>query len=177
LSEVVTAHTADLDDETLAAARALMAGAFGDEFTDEDWDHGLGGIHALAWEGDELVAHASVVQRRMLYRERALRTGYVEAVAVRADRRRRGHGASVMEPLERIIRNAYELGALGATDDGAALYRGRGWLRWEGRLAALTPEGVTRTADEEGFVYVLPVAAELDLTGELTCDWRDGDVW
>jgi hypothetical protein len=24
---------------------------------------------------------------------------------------------------------------------------------------------------------VLPVAMELDLTGELTCDWRDGDVW
>jgi aminoglycoside 2'-N-acetyltransferase I len=177
LSEVRTAHTADLDDETLAAARALMAGAFGDEFTEEDWEHGLGGIHALAWDGDELIGHASVVQRRMLHRGRALRTGYVEAVAVRADRRRRGHGASVMEPLERIIRNAYELGALGATDDGAALYRARGWQRWEGPLSALTPSGIQRTPEEDGFIYVLPVGVELDLSGELTCDWRDGDVW
>jgi aminoglycoside 2'-N-acetyltransferase I len=176
VSEVQVAHTADLDPEVLRAASELMLGAF-DDFTQDDWEHGLGGIHALAWEDGELVGHASVVQRHMLHGGRALRTGYVEAVAVRADRRRRGHGAALMEPLERIIRNAYELGALGATDDGAALYRGRGWLRWTGRLSALTPAGVTRTADEEGYVYVLPVAPELDLSGELTCDWRDGDVW
>jgi aminoglycoside 2'-N-acetyltransferase I len=173
---VTVAHTAELDAATLTAARELMADAF-DDFTDEDWEHGLGGMHALAWVDGELVGHASVVQRRLLHGGRALRTGYVEAVAVRADRRRRGHGAALMEPLERIIRAAYELGALGATDDGAALYRGRGWVRWEGRLSALTPEGVQRTTEEEGYVYVLPVAAELDLAGELTCDWRDGDVW
>jgi aminoglycoside 2'-N-acetyltransferase I len=173
---VTVAHTAELDAATLTAARELMADAF-DDFTDEDWEHGLGGMHALAWVDGELVGHASVVQRRLLHGGRALRTGYVEAVAVRADRRRRGHGAALMEPLERIIRAAYELGALGATDDGAALYRGRGWVRWEGRLSALTSQGVQRTTEEEGFVYVLPVAAELDLAGELTCDWRDGDVW
>ena len=34
-----------------------------------------------------------------------------------------------------------------------------------------------RTAEEDGCIYVLPGAAELDLGGELTCDWRDGDVW
>ncbi len=176
MREVQIAHTADLEPATLANARGLMLGAF-DDFTEDDWDHGLGGMHALAYEDDDLVAHASVVQRRMLHGGRALRTGYVEAVAVRADRRRRGHGAAVMEPLERIIRNAYELGALGATDDGAALYTTRGWLRWEGRLSALTPSGVAHTPEEEGFVYVLPVDGPVDLTGELTCDWRDGDVW
>jgi aminoglycoside 2'-N-acetyltransferase I len=40
---------------------------------------------------------------------------------------------------------------------------------------------VRRTADDDGAVYVLPGAAPLepplDVTGELTCDWRDGDVW
>jgi len=176
VSEVQVAHTADLDPEVLQAASELMLGAF-DDFTPDDWEHGLGGIHALAWEDGELVGHASVVQRRMLHGGRALRAGYVEAVAVRADRRRRGHGAAVMEPLERIIRGAYELGALGATDDGAALYTTRGWLRWEGRLSAITPQGVQHTPEEEGYVYVLPVSAELDRSGELTCDWRDGDVW
>jgi aminoglycoside 2'-N-acetyltransferase I len=173
---VRTAHTAQLEPGVLAEARALVFAVF-DDADETGWRHALGGIHALAYEGGELVGHASVVQRRMLHGGRALRTGYVEAVAVRADRRRRGHGAALMEPLERIIRAAYELGALGATDDGAALYRGRGWVRWEGRLSALTPEGVQRTTEEEGFVYVLPVAAELDLAGELTSDWRDGDVW
>ena len=42
---------------------------------------------------------------------------------------------------------------------------------------ALTPQGIERTPEHDGAVYVLPVAARLDLSGELTCDWRDGDVW
>jgi aminoglycoside 2'-N-acetyltransferase I len=177
LSEVRTAHTADLDHETLAAARALMDDAFGGEFEEDDWRHALGGIHALVWDGDELVGHACVVQRRLLHGDAVLRAGYVEAVAVRADHRRRGHGGAMMEPLERVIRRAYDIGALGATDDGAALYVARGWERWEGRLSALTPTGIQRTEEEEGFVYVLPVATPLALAGELTCDWREGDVW
>jgi aminoglycoside 2'-N-acetyltransferase I len=145
--------------------------------TDEDWEHALGGVHALVWEGDELIAHGSVIQRRLLHGGRALRTGYVEGVAVRDDRRRRGHGAAVMEALERVVRGAYDLGALGATDEGAELYTGRGWQQWRGPLYALTPDGVTRTEEDDGGVYVLPVAVALDLSGELTCDWRDGDVW
>jgi aminoglycoside 2'-N-acetyltransferase I len=36
---------------------------------------------------------------------------------------------------------------------------------------------VTRTPDEDGSIYVLPGDADLDLDGELICDWRDGDLW
>jgi aminoglycoside 2'-N-acetyltransferase I len=96
---------------------------------------------------------------------------------VRADRRRRGHGAAVMDALERVVRGAYDLGALGATDEGAGLYTSRGWQQWRGPLYALTPDGVIRTEEDDGGVYVLPVTTALDLSGELTCDWRDGDVW
>jgi aminoglycoside 2'-N-acetyltransferase I len=177
MTDVRTAHTAELDAATLAKARALLDATFGEEMTDQDWDHALGGVHALVWDAGELVGHASVVQRRLLHRGRALRAGYVEGVAVRADRRRRGHGAAMMEALERVIRAAYELGALGATDEGAALYAARGWRRWRGRLSALTPAGIVRTPQEDGCIYVLPVAEPLDLSAELTCDWRDGDVW
>lgn len=45
---------------------------------DHDWDHALGGLHELAWEGFELVGHASVVGRRLLHAGRTLRVGYVE---------------------------------------------------------------------------------------------------
>src|SRR3712207_8893328 len=45
--------------------------------------------------------------------------GYVEGVAVRPDRRGRGHAAAVMSALERVVRSAYELGALGTTDEAA----------------------------------------------------------
>jgi aminoglycoside 2'-N-acetyltransferase I len=177
MGDVRTAHTADLDAATLAAARALLEDVFEGEFEDADWEHALGGIHALVWEDGEIVAHASVIQRRLLHGGRALRTGYVEGVGVRADRRRRGYGAAVMAPLERVIRGAYDLGALGATDEAVPLYEGRGWRRWEGQLSALTPDGTVRTPDEHGAVFVLPGSAALDLTAPLTCDWRDGDVW
>ena len=177
VSQLIVAHTADLDAGTLAAARALLDAVFDPEMTDEDWEHALGGIHAVVVEDGEIIGHASVVQRRMLHGGHAWRTGYVEGVGVRADRRGRGHGTAMMAALERVVRSAYDLGALGSTDEAAAFYLARGWVRWEGPCFAFTPDGVVRTADEEGFVFVLPASAQLDPAGALTCDWRDGDVW
>jgi aminoglycoside 2'-N-acetyltransferase I len=164
------AHTAEVGAEALNAARALLDEVFGEEMTDHDWDHALGGVHALVWEDGRLIGHASVVQRRLLHAGRALRTGYVEGVAVRADRRRRGHADAMMDALERLIRAAYELGALGASELGARLYEARGWRAWKGATWALTPHGVVRTAEEDGDIYVLENSVALDIAGELTCD-------
>ncbi|MEU5213609.1 GNAT family N-acetyltransferase [Streptomyces sp. NPDC020742] len=171
------AHTADLDPATRRAARALLYDVF-DDMTTEDWEHALGGLHALIHEDGELIGHASVVQRRLLHGGRALRCGYVEGVGVRADRRGRGHGAALMDALERVIHDGYDLGGLGASDEAAAFYAARGWELWRGASWALTPDGLRRTADEDGCIYVLPTpAVPLTLDADLTCDWRDGDVW
>jgi aminoglycoside 2'-N-acetyltransferase I len=89
--------------------------------------------------------------------------------------RGRGYGGALMGALERVIRGAYDLGALGATDEAIPLYEGHGWRRWDGPLFALTPAGRMRTPDEDGAVYVL--GEGLDVSAELTCDWRDGDLW
>lgn len=177
VAELRKAHTADLDSATLHAARTLLDEVFEGDMTDHDWDHTLGGVHALVWEGAELVGHASVIQRRLLHKGRALRAGYVEGVGVRANWRGRGHGTAMMDALEHVIRRAYDLGALGASDEGARFYMARGWQLWQGPSSALTPSGVERTEDEDGCIYVLPVSVPLDLNGELTCDWRNGDVW
>jgi aminoglycoside 2'-N-acetyltransferase I len=174
---VRVAHTADLDTATREAVRAMLVEVFEGDFAPDDWEHALGGMHALAWEGDEVVGHGSLVQRRLLHGGRALRAGYVEGVGVRADRRGRGIGDALMEPLERLLRGAFDLGGLGATDVGARLYGRRGWVCWRGPTSALTPSGVVRTEDADGAIYVFPVGVPLDLDGELTCDWRDGDVW
>jgi aminoglycoside 2'-N-acetyltransferase I len=173
----VTVHTADLGADDVRAIRALLLDAFAGDIAESDVEHALGGMHALVREDGELVAHGSVVMRRVLHRGRALRCGYVEGVAVRADRRRRGHGSAVMAALERVIRGAYDLGALGASDAGAALYSSRGWLRWRGTTSVLAPDGIRRTPDDDGVVHVLPVAVELDLDSDIACDWRDGEVW
>jgi len=176
MTRLSTSHTADLDAPTLQAARALLYDVF-DDMTEDDWDHALGGVHALLWDGTELIGHASVIQRRLLHGDRALRAGYVEGVGVRADHRGRGHGSALMSALERVVRNAYDLGALGATDEAVHFYAARGWRLWQGPSSALTPSGIKRTRDDDGAIYVLPVTVPLDLSGELTCDWRDGDVW
>jgi len=177
MAEVRVVHTADIDAATLTAARLLLDHAFGEGFTDDDWDHALGGIHALVWDSGELVGHAALVQRRLLHCGRALRAGYVEGVGVRVNQRRRGHAAAMMAALERVVRGAYDLCALSASEAGAGFYAARGWQRWQGPTSALTPGGVERTEEEDGSIYVLPVAVPLDLAGALTCDWRDGDVW
>jgi aminoglycoside 2'-N-acetyltransferase I len=172
-----TAHTADLTPAELRAARDLLDDAFDGDFSDEDWEHGLGGIHVLVYDERGLAAHGSVIQRRVLHRGRSLRVGYVEAVGVRADARRTGLGGRVMAELERIVEGAYGLGALSASEQGAALYTARGWQVWPGRICVLGPDGVVRLPEEEGTTFVRPASAgPLDPAHELVFDWRDGDV-
>jgi aminoglycoside 2'-N-acetyltransferase I len=60
---------------------------------------------------------------------------------------------------------------------GRPLYVARGWVPWQGVTSALSPDGPVRTPDDDGMIFVLPVVAELDTAAELTCDWREGDVW
>lgn len=128
----------------------------------------------LAYEEDELIGHAAVIQRRLVNDGVTLRAGYVEGVAVRADRRRRGVAGTLMAEIEGIIERAYDLGTLGASDDGLPFYLGRGWRTWEGPLSVLTPGGVVHTPEEQGGILVYGT----DRSGSLLCaDFRDGDVW
>ncbi len=175
-AHVELAHTAQLEDTALAEIRELLGAAF-NNFNEEGWEHALGGMHVLLREDGRLLAHGAVVMRRLLHDGRTLRTGYVEAVAVRAAHRRQGLGGRVMEVIEQVIRGAYDLGALSASAAGAPLYAARGWRRWRGRTWALSPDGIVRTADDDDSVHVFDTSVPLDLGGELTCDWRDGELW
>ena len=170
-------HTSRLDRDVLTRSRDLLDLVFDGEMSDADWEHSLGGMHAIAWRADVLVGHASVVQRRVVHGGRALRTGYVEGVGVHPAWQRQGAGGQMMAALEQIVNRAYDLGALGATDEAVSLYEHRGWRKWLGPTSAMTPTGLVRTIDEDVAVFVLAGSHPLDLHGELTCDWRDGDVW
>lgn len=176
---VRVAHTSALDAKELQAARELLLAAFVDEeLSEHDWEHALGGLHVMVTSQSTLVGHAAVVQRRLLHQGEALRTGYVEGVAVHPDWRRYGLGSRLLEQVEGIITRAYEVGALGSTEAGRPLYRGRGWRTWEGEVSALTPEGLVPTQDAASYVHVFEVPGrELDFRGELTCDYRLGDLW
>lgn len=169
---VTVRHTAQLAADDLAAARDLCDASF-DEFGDTDWDHAVGGMHALTYAEGRLVAHGSLVLRRLLVGGRWLRCGYVEAVAVHPDHRRQGLGDRVMAALEELA-PAYDLLALCSSRQGRALYESRGWSLWLGPTSALTPDGVRATPDEDS-IYVL--GSGLDLEASITCDWREGDLW
>jgi aminoglycoside 2'-N-acetyltransferase I len=175
VAELRTAHTWELSAETLSTTRAFLEQVFDDNWFEHDWDHTIGGIHAMVWENDQLVAHAAVVQRRITYGGQALRAGYVESVGVHPDHRRRGHGNAVMSAVETVIRGAYELGALSASEQAAPMYAARGWQGWQGPSFAYTPNGTLRVEDED--IFVLPVTVELDPRGPITCDWRGGEFW
>jgi len=170
-------HTSDLDNETREDARQMVIEAFAGEFTDADWEHSLGGMHALIGYHGALIGHAAVVQRRLIYHDTPLRCGYVEAVAVRADCRGQGLARALLDAVEQVVRGAYQLGALSSSDAGRHLYGSRGWIPWRGQTSVLAPGGVTRTPDDDRSLFVLPITVDLDDTAEITCDWREGDVW
>ncbi|WP_232677965.1 GNAT family N-acetyltransferase [Nocardioides sp. R-C-SC26] len=173
------APTARLGTQPLLEVRKLLERAF-DEFGEEDWDHTLGGLHALVRLDGVLVAHGAVVMRRVLVDGRTLRCGYVESVAVCPTRQRRGLGGRVMEALESLA-EGYDLLALSASDAGAALYRQRGWRLWRGPSSSMTPQGLVATPEDDGGIYVLAgrphQRSRLDLDAPIACDWREGDVW
>jgi aminoglycoside 2'-N-acetyltransferase I len=74
----------------LAAIRDLLDAAFGQEdeerFSDDDWDHALGGTHFVLEQDGLVVAHASVVERELHVDGRPVRTGHVGAVETAPDR-------------------------------------------------------------------------------------------
>jgi aminoglycoside 2'-N-acetyltransferase I len=169
--------TGELTRPQLDALRRLLDAAFEEGFSDEDWDHAMGGLHAVVLEGDLVLSHAAVVPRVLVADGRPWRTGYVEAVATALDHRRRGHASGVMQEAGDIVRRGYELGALSTGVTG--FYARLGWELWRGPTFTSAPAGLHPTPDEDGTVMILRTSASqaLDVDGPLACDWRAGDVW
>ena len=92
--------------------------------------------------GGEVVAHASVVERELHAGARALRTGYVEAVATAPDRQGSGFGSLLMAE-SRLDQGRFDLGALGTGRQ--RFYERQGWLIWAGPTFVRTREGAPDT--------------------------------
>jgi aminoglycoside 2'-N-acetyltransferase I len=172
--------TGDLTPAEVSELRALLWAAFppGEEgFTEDDWEHALGGTHFLVEDDGAILAHASVVARELQVAGRAVRTGYVEAVATAPSSQGRGLGTIVMRAVNEHIRDGFDLGALGTGSHG--FYERLGWETWRGPTSVRSDHGERRTPDEDGFVLVLrtPTSPALDITAPISCEWRPGDVW
>jgi aminoglycoside 2'-N-acetyltransferase I len=164
----------------VATLRALFVAAFPepDDFSDDDWQHSLGGIHVLGEEAGRIVSHASVVPRTIEIGGVPKRVGYVEAVATWPNDQRRGFGTAVMREIAAIIESDYDLGMLGTGEHG--FYERLRWVTWRGPSSVRLRDGSVRpTPDEDGYLMALATArsGELDLDLPIRCEWRPGDVW
>ena len=161
--------------------KALMLAAFAEDehggFTEEDWQHSIGGIHFLLEVEGRIATHASVVERELHVAGTPLRVGYVEAVATTPDLQRRGFGSAVMREVNGYIGGSFELGALGTGSQ--RFYERLGWQIWRGPTLVRAPGGDKRTPEEDGYILVIttPATPPLDLNAPISCDWREGDVW
>ena len=174
--------TAALPDAAARSARALMHVAFQNEpederFTDDDWQHALGGVHLLVREGADVIAHASVVPRTIHVGGTHFGTGYVEAVAVRPDRQGRGLGSMLMGDVAAEIRSGYEFGVLGT--GRRAFYTRLGWQVWLGPTNVVREGGWERSPEDDGYVLVLRFgpSADIAITHPIACEERPGDDW
>ncbi len=174
-------RTDELTARAVQAIRRLLVAAFqSDEeesFTEDDWQHAVGGLHFLIEIHGEVVAHAAVVERELHVDGRRLRTGYVEAVATALNHQGRGLGTMVMREVGSYIQEHFELGALGTGRH--RFYRRLGWLTWQGPSSVRSGTGTRPTPEDDGYILVLqtPSSPPLDVTAPISCEWRTGDVW
>jgi aminoglycoside 2'-N-acetyltransferase I len=180
MAVVRTLASDELSMEEVAVLRELFGAAWGsgsERFTEEDWNHAIGGLHVILQEGDTILAHASAVERELHTSGLRLATGYVEAVATSPIHQRRGYGSMVIRRVDEYIDETFQLGAL--STGSSAFYERLGWVPWQGPTFVRTETGLVRTAEEDGNVLVrlTPASPELDLSAPISCDWRPGDVW
>ncbi len=163
--------------QDLEAIRALLDRAFAGGFTETDWEHSLGGRHVAAIEDGAIVAHASVVHRRLDVGDSRFDTGYVEAVATEPARQGFGLGTALMRQVADLITAHNEFGALSTGEHH--FYERLGWERWRGPTFVRDGDELIRTPDEDDGIMVLRFgpSAGLDLHAPICCDARSGDDW
>ncbi|HEY5521211.1 MAG TPA: GNAT family N-acetyltransferase [Candidatus Limnocylindrales bacterium] len=173
--------TEQLTAQQIADVRELLWSAFASNrhggFSEQDWQHALGGTHFVLEVGDRIVSHAAVVVRTLHVAGVPIRTGYVEAVATAPAEQGRGYGTVLMRSVNALIERDFELGALSTGSHG--FYERLGWRIWQGPSSALTAQGEIATPDEHGGILYLLTSSSprLDPGAPIACEWRAGDVW
>jgi aminoglycoside 2'-N-acetyltransferase I len=125
--------------------------------------------------GGPLVAHATVVSRRLWIDGNARDVGYVEAVATEPDAQGQGFGTAALEEMGRIIEGHHAVGVL--STGACHFYERLGWRQWRGPTSVRLASGeIVRTPDDDGGIMVRSTVP-LDIESAITCDQRTGDDW
>lgn len=166
--------TGSLPPGIFAEVRDLCREAYSEDCSVYFRDIGPG-VHLLGWEGTRLVSHLMWVER-ILYPEdtEPLRSAYIELLATRPAAQGRRYATELMLRLVGEI-ETFQLAAL--SPFAPRFYDRLGWESWRGPLFVRTPAGLEATPGEEVMVLRLQTTPVLDLTTQLSVDWRPGEVW
>lgn len=167
---------ADLKAHVEASLRELMAKAFEDDFSDNDWKNTYGGMRFLGHFEERLIAHGAVVPRKMNIDGEPKIVGYVEAIAVEPSYWRKGYGSLLMADLTSFCKSEFSLSML--STDEKDFYRKSGWRDFQGMSYVLQDGKEVRTEDEDyGLMYILGKDPALEEPRKAVCNSRSGDDW
>jgi len=157
------------------AIRQFLFDAFEGDFSDDDFDHCLGGRHFLMFRDSQLVGHAAVVSRAMAFDDLSLEVGYLEAMAVHPGWRGRGLGFELLAKATEFCREHYRVSMLSTDTHG--FYERHGWRRLNGLSFVATDAGLVRTAEDDEGLMLLSDGDLIFEAKQVVCDFRSGDVW
>ncbi|MEI9906861.1 MAG: GNAT family N-acetyltransferase [Actinomycetota bacterium] len=169
--------SSEVSSQFLDELRGLLLPAFGEDFSIEDWLHGLGGTHVCVRQNGVLVSHAAVIKRQIFIEDQTFRTGYVENMATLIDHQSGGFGRAAILEANKIIAENFELGALSSSSN--TFYEKFGWENWEGPSYVVTNGNWIRSESEDDSIMILRTSKSqgLDLRSRIACEERLGDSW
>ena len=175
--EIQQFETAEASTEFLNELRTLLSISFGNKFTEDDWNHGLGGRHFAILEAGRLVAYCAVVPRRIYIEEKPYSCGYLENVASAPDKRHQGFASMAVRKANQHITENFDIGGLSTSKHD--FYRKFGWQVWRGPTFVVS-NGSWRSSDSVGGgIMILETGAVpmLDPQSRIACEDRPGDAW
>lgn len=176
LFETLVKRTDQLTAGELRELRSILEETFGPRFDDVAWEHCLGGTHYFLRYQGELVSHVSFAPRLLWQDGRRLNGVYGESMVTVPRLQGRGIGTIVAAMATADVSLHYEIGAFASSK--YRFYERLGWRKWEGPTFVLTESGRRPAAPDRGAVMaLLPKGSAIDPRGDLTTDWREGDIW
>lgn len=154
----------------------LLKDAFEGDFSEEDWQHSLGGVRLIGFMNEEIVAHGAVVPRAVRIDDVEEIIGYVEAIAVDPRFWRQGIGTALMEEITKICKSQYQFSMLSTGEKD--FYRRFGWVDFKGESYVDLGEKVVRSEEEDEGLMYLGVGKYLNVSPlKVVCKSRAGDAW
>ena len=173
---IETFEDAKLSETLEITLKRLLDEAFEGDFSEEDWNHSLNGTRFVGYMGDLVVAHGSVVKRKIWINEVEKLAGYIEAIAVLPSHWRLGIGSALMKEISQYCLENFDYCLL--STDEKSFYRRFGWKDFEGSSFVLSgEEEVSTQSENEGLMYLLGVDVEIHSITKVVCEERDGDAW